>query len=224
MLISQDRTGRTPIISYINSGATLTEQQREQQQTCSAVILAFPPTIRALEEAKIDLTISERSVFDHVRVNNYWAGAVYTDLSHGVSMTAQTESPMLPPEAVGQPVTILKLQDKSDITTIGSWAALNSNISSTEAYDTLLHTLRSVSHGPLVASKMYKPVGDGHVVSFSKVDYFPHFASPQLTGGLYAKFLAIQGGNQTYWASGLNMFELVEYAIRAGQDVVDSYL
>jgi hypothetical protein len=33
----------------------------------------------------------------------------------------------------------------------------------------------------------------------------------------------LQGCKNTYWASGLNGMELVEWAIKAGQDVVESY-
>lgn len=111
-------------------------------------------------------------------------------------MTARSESPILPPEAVGKPVTILKLQNKSDITTIGTWAALDSNVSSTEAYRNMLHTLTRVSHGPVISGRGHESPSDGHVVSFSKMEYFPHFASPQLAQAMYDKFLAIQGSNQ----------------------------
>jgi hypothetical protein len=42
----------------------------------------------------------------------------------------------------------------------------------------------------------------------------------QLDYGFYA---TLQGNKNTYYASGLNDFETVEFAIHAGQDVVDSY-
>jgi hypothetical protein len=54
--------------------------------------------------------------------------------------------------------------------------------------------------------------------------YFPHFDRRELERGFYAKFNALQGQNNTYYASGLNGFEIVEFAIRAGRDVVDTFL
>ncbi|KAJ7716409.1 hypothetical protein B0H14DRAFT_2643845 [Mycena olivaceomarginata] len=48
-------------------------------------------------------------------------------------------------------------------------------------------------------------------------------SQPQLEAGYYAKFNALQGEKNTYYASGLNGFETVEYAIRAGIDVAETY-
>ena len=50
-----------------------------------------------------------------------------------------------------------------------------------------------------------------------------HICREQLEHGFYAGFNALQGHKNTYYVSGLNGFETVEFAIRAGQDVVDSY-
>lgn len=187
-------------------------------------MLAFPPTLPALTAAGLDLTEVEKTVFGGVSVNNYWSGAVRTDIPYGVTLTANSASPILPPDAAGQPIMVIKLQNVSDVTTVGSWGALSGKVSTAEAYNLLKQTLSSINRDPKEPRQQFKLVDDDDVVSFAKMEYFPHFDSAQLKDGLYDKFLAIQGSNKTYWVSGLNMFELVEYAIRAGQDVVDSYL
>jgi len=66
-------------------------------------------------------------------------------------------------------------------------------------------------------------IDNGDVLAFVKHDYFPHFDPEQLAAGWYGKFNALQGQQKTYYASGLNMFETVEGALRAGYDVVDSF-
>lgn len=68
-----------------------------------------------------------------------------------------------------------------------------------------------------------RDINGGDVLAFQKHDYFPHFDPEQLAAGFYDKFNALQGQQHTYYASGLNMFETVEFAIRAGYDVADSY-
>lgn len=68
-----------------------------------------------------------------------------------------------------------------------------------------------------------KPVTDRDVLGFQQNDYFPHFDSEQLRQGWYDKFNALQGKQKTFYASGLNGFETVEFALRAGLDIVDSY-
>lgn len=62
-------------------------------------------------------------------------------------------------------------------------------------------------------------VSDGDVLAFQDNEYFPHYDSKQLREGYYELFEGLQGQSGTYYASGFNMFELVEYALRAGQDV-----
>lgn len=66
-------------------------------------------------------------------------------------------------------------------------------------------------------------VDGGDVLAFVAHDYFPHYDSDQLAAGIYGLFNSLQGQRHTYYASGLNMFETVEFAVRAGYDIVDSY-
>lgn len=67
------------------------------------------------------------------------------------------------------------------------------------------------------------PVTDEDVLAFQENEYFPHYDPKQLREGYYELFERLQGQQKTYYASGFNMFELVEYAIRAGQDVARTY-
>ena len=60
-------------------------------------------------------------------------------------------------------------------------------------------------------------------MDFRAWDYFPHFDKDQLDNGYYEKFNSLQGYMGTYYASGLNGFETVEFAVRAGKDVANSY-
>lgn len=66
-------------------------------------------------------------------------------------------------------------------------------------------------------------VRDEDIRAFRKWDYFPHFDGAALRGGAYGAFNELQGCEDTYWVSGLNGMETVEWAIRGAQDVVASY-
>ena len=61
------------------------------------------------------------------------------------------------------------------------------------------------------------------VLGFVKTDYFPHFDVEQLKNGWYTKYNALQGKQKTYYTSGLNGFETVEFVIRSANDLVDSF-
>ena len=65
---------------------------------------------------------------------------------------------------------------------------------------------------------------DRDVLGLQKTEYFSHFDSKELKGGAYAMVEKLQGKQNTYFASSLAGFELVEHAVRAGIDVVESYL
>lgn len=66
-------------------------------------------------------------------------------------------------------------------------------------------------------------VTNAGIRAFKKWDYFPHYVTAQLKGKWCDKLNALQGQKNTCWASGLNGFESVEWAVRAGLDVADSY-
>jgi hypothetical protein len=61
-----------------------------------------------------------------------------------------------------------------------------------------------------------QPITEADVRDIREWDYFPHVDREQLEHGFYAKFDALHGHKNTYYASGLNGFETVEFAICAG--------
>ena len=91
------------------------------------------------------------------------------------------------------------------------------------ARDLLNTTLSLINKDPRNATTPAEPLDSSDIRAFRKWDYFPHFDSQPLKDGAYAKLNRLQGCNKSFWASGLNGMEIVEWAIRAGQDVVDTY-
>jgi len=117
----------------------------------------------------------------------------------------------------------LKLFNTSDIATTFSWGPYRGNETRAEAKTLLKTTLSKINKDPRDPSALPEPVTNRDILEFRKNDYFPHFDSAQLAGGWYAKFNALQGKKGTYYASGLNGFETIEFAVRAGADIVDSF-
>lgn len=219
-LILEDRSGSQPIVKYRNKNA---RYSRECQQKCSSVIIAFPPTLENLKKTGLDLTRSETEVFAAVGVNNYFSAAVKLNVPYGVSFIAASSSPSVPPPNVGEPVALLPLNPASQIATSWSWGPYRQFESKEEARELLKTTLSKINKDPRNVTAMSVPVSEIDIRAFRKWDYFPHFDSPELKNDWYGKFNALQGKEETFWASGLNGMELVEWAIRAGQDVVNSY-
>ncbi|OCK99957.1 FAD/NAD(P)-binding domain-containing protein [Cenococcum geophilum 1.58] len=215
-----DRSGSQPIVKYRNKNV---RYSRECQQKCSSVIIAFPPTLENLKKTGLDLTRSETEVFAAVGVNNYFSAAVKLNIPYGVSFIAASSSPSIPPPNVGEPVALLLLNPASQIATSWSWGPYRQFESKEEARELLKTTLSKINKDPRNVTAMSVPVSEIDIRAFRKWDYFPHFDSPELKNDWYGKFNALQGKEKTFWASGLNGMELVEWAIRAGQDVVNSY-
>lgn len=237
MQYNVDRSGSSPVVSYIANGSTSTTTQ-----SCSQLVLAFPPIISALEAANLDITTNEAFVFSPVGIIQYWSGAVRvvtpdfpfagflrdTLLSSIEKVLGLNFAPFfeyLPglPEAAGEPVAFLRLFNQSDIATTYSWGKYRSTQTLAQAKTILKQTLSKVNKDPRVFNAQPVPVTDSDVMDFRQWDYFPHFDTAQLNQGYYAKFNALQGQKNTYYASGLNGFETVEFAVRAGIDIVDSY-
>ncbi|KAI0686941.1 FAD/NAD-P-binding domain-containing protein [Cytidiella melzeri] len=203
-----DRTGHTPVVTYtVRPGIRAT-------QKCSDVVLAFPPTLENLAAIDMPLSSSEKSVFSKVGITAYWSSATVTQIDHPFFFQQH------PPEPLGAPVGFLRLFDGSPITTTYSWGPAGSTMSIEEAKELLASTLTRVQTGAGIA---HPTVTVRDVKAIRKWDYFPHFASSDLAGGIYASYNALQGQRHTYYSSGLNGFETVEFAIRAGKDLVASY-
>ena len=221
-------------------------QHGPSTQNCQKLVLAFPPVIHALNAANLDLDQKEAAIFSPVGIIKYWSGAVRVDTPYGdafsgflnknfleiVSMviggsgsnaTFREYLPWLP-KAAGEPVAFIRIFPQSDIATTWSWGKYRSDQTLGEAKSLLKEVISKLNKDPQDASAKPKPITDADVKDFRQWDYFPHFDGQELDHGFYAKFNALQGHKNTYYASALNGFETVEFAIRAGQDVVDSYM
>ncbi|RGP64263.1 FAD nadp-binding domain-containing [Fusarium sporotrichioides] len=211
--------GSQPSIKYRSTKGRYTKTQH-----CSDIIIAFPPTYQALKESGLVLSAAERTLFTQVGVNSYFSSAVRMDkLGDNLTVSQELPDPLTPFKAEGQPVYIVPLHPESRI--ISVYSADNPEHPSVPRVKGLL--IRDLS-------KINKDLEDAHAVStkinaadiraFSgEIDYFPHLGSEALAGGWYKKFNILQGKDHTYFTSGLNSFELVEYTIRAARDLVATH-
>jgi hypothetical protein len=212
-----DRSGENPVVKYTDGKAT-----EWRKQECDSIIFAFPPSIENLERAGLDITEEEQAVFGNVSTIQYYSSAVEFNLPFGVSYIANSSSPALPPPNDGEPVAVLRLDERSNISVAWSWGPYEFQTEDA-ARRLLIESLSDINKDPRNATEKPEPVTDSDVKAFKKWDYFPHFDSQPLKDGAYDKFNRLQGHKKSYWASGLNGMELVEWAVRGAQDVVDSH-
>ncbi|KAK0126470.1 hypothetical protein ONS95_008067 [Cadophora gregata] len=215
-----DRSGPFPKVSYHQGRKDKrTTRSRTENQLCSSIILAFPPTIAALQAANLKPTAEEVSVFSPLRLTSYFSGAVRLKTPRNLTFSAASP-PTVPVPATGAPVSLLHLFNTSDIATTWSWG---NGTSTAVARQLLKETLSRINKDPTDPNAVAKPVTDKDILGFQPNDYFPHFDPAELAGGWYDKFNKLQGVKKTYFASGLNGFETVEFAIRAGSEIVHTF-
>jgi hypothetical protein len=190
-------------------------------QKCSALIFAFPPTLTNLERAGLDLVEQENAVFKDVDQNNYFSSAVELALPFGVSYIANSSNPSVPPPADGEPVAVLRLSERSNVSTSWSWGT--DEVANKTAFDLLNSTMSDLNRDPRNNTAHGEALAPSNIRAFRQWDYFPHFNTQPLKDGAYGKLLKLQGCRRSYWASGLQGMEIVEWAVRAGADVVDNY-
>lgn len=219
-IVGINRSGSQPIIKFAGSGY---KRHAQNEQTCASVILAFPPTLENLKNAGFDMTAAESAVFTAVGVNNYYSAAVNFRLPYNVSYIGSSVTPAVPPPNEGEPVALLDLQPNSRIATSWSWGPYRQFQSEADARNLLQTTLSKINKDPRDMTAMSVAVTNQDIRAFRKWDYFPRFDGPDLKNDAYAKYNALQGQKKTYYASGLNGMETVEWAIRGAQDVATSY-
>lgn len=144
-------------------------------------------------------------------------------IPHAMTFGAASPHPMLPVNPTGEPVVAVKLHKDLEIAITSSWGPYRGNLTKAEAYNRLKSTLSKLNRDPRDNTSVAVPITDEDILAFQENDYFPHFDEHELAMGYYEKFERLQGQGKTYYASGLNMMELVEYAIRAGQDIVRTH-
>lgn len=206
-------------------------------------MLAFPPVIHALQAANLDITKNETSIFSPVGIIKYWSGAVRVATPDGIPFAGflrQTfiglidqllKHDLVPfadfipwlPEAAGEPVAFLRLFNQSKIATTYSWGKYKSNQTLADAKTLLIQTISRINKDPRNTTATPIPISADDVMDFREWDYFPHYDKAQLDQGYYARLNTLQGVDNTYYVSGLNGFETVEFAIRAGIDIVDNH-
>ncbi len=202
-----DRGSHRPIITYTSSGAT-------GIQSCSDVVLAFAPTLENLHPIDMTMSRDENDVFSRVNVTSYWSSATLTKITYP-SLYQQ-----VPPRPLGEPVGLLRVSNNSNITTTYSWGAKRSSLTTADVTQLLANALTLIQAGQGIRNP---EVALSDVKAIRKWDYFPHFNTADLADGIYARYNALQGKQHTYYSSGLNGFETVEFAIRAGKDLVQSF-
>lgn len=217
-----DRTGKHPIIKYTAPKPNSTFY-RWGKQECSSLIFAFPPNIENIERAGLDLTEEEYNLFSKVDTNNYYSSATELALPFGVSYVAQSINSSVPPPNLGEPVAVLRFSPQSNISTSWSWGPTGVFQPESTARSLLETTLSKINKDPRNVSASTVPLAKGDIRAFRKWDYFPHFGSQALQNGAYKALNKIQGCNKSFWASGLSGMELVEWAVRGGQEVVEAY-
>jgi len=236
-----DRSGGFPVIIYNDPS-----QPAPAAQNCSKLVLPFPPVMHALQAANLDISDDENTVFGPVGINKYWSGAVsvttpFADVFagflqetffaiidkflDGLGFNNVTFAEFIPwlPKPAGQPVAWIRLFNASNIATTWSWGQYRSDQTLAEAKTLLEQVISKFNKDPADTNAQPVPITDADVKDFREWDYFPHYDQAQLDQGYYDKFNTLQGHKNTYYASGLNGFETVEFAIRAGTDVVNSY-
>lgn len=185
--------------------------------------MAFPPTLSSLQGAGLDLSEDELEVFSPVGTHSFYSGAVRLSTPHSMTFGAASAHPGLPPDATGDPVVFTKLHTDLDIAITSSWGPYRGVLTRDQAYMRLKNTLSAFNKDPRHDNVTAGAVSDDDILAFQDNEYFPHYDPQQLREGYYELFEALQGQQKTYYASGFNMFELVEYALRAGQDVAKRF-
>jgi hypothetical protein len=128
------------------------------------------------------------------------------------------------PKGAGEPVAYLRIFNKSNIATTWSWGKYKSDQTLAAAKSLQKEVISKFNKDPEDPNAKPIPITDADVRDFREWDYFLHFDWRELERGFYAKFNTLQGHKNTYYVSGLNGFETVEFAIRAGRGGVDTFL
>ncbi|KAE9385815.1 hypothetical protein BT96DRAFT_1006704 [Gymnopus androsaceus JB14] len=198
-----DRSGEYPVVTYNTKG------NEAHTQTCSRLVLAFPPTLRALTAAGLDFTPQERKVFLNVGVEAY-----------------------CPPVPDSGPIALLRYFNDSPISTTWSFGPSPYNETSSDTdeqvMELLVQTANSlgvgIAHNEVGNITTPISVTEGDVKLFTRQDYFPHALTNALNAGFYESYNALQGQKNTYWTSGLNRFEDIESVIISAKDLVDNVI
>ena len=190
-------------------------------QFCSEVVVAFTPTISGLKAAGLHVSKEEKDLFGQVGTNNYYSSAVRAkQFPSGISLWGAKPNPLTPVEPEGQPVYFKNLQPGSDVVSGWSWDKYRKKTDKKSSRKKLLDTLSMFNKDPRDVNMESMEVMSDDILAFERVmDYFPHLDTDVLKSGWYERFNALQGKQHTYYATTLSGFEMIEFAVRAGQDM-----
>ncbi|KAF9766569.1 hypothetical protein IL306_001010 [Fusarium sp. DS 682] len=217
--IERINRSRQPSIRYHG-----TNGRHTKTQLCSDIIIAFPPTSQALKSSGLVLSAAEKTLFAQVGVNGYFSSAVRMNkLGDNLTVSQELPNPLDPFKPEGQPVYLTPLHPESNIVNVYS-ADDPAHPSVTRVKKHLIHDLSKINKDLGNAYAVSTKLGTADIRAFSgQIDYFPHLGPEALADGWYEKFNHLQGKDNTYFISGLNSFELVEYTIRAARDLVATH-
>ncbi|KAL2820942.1 hypothetical protein BDW59DRAFT_164349 [Aspergillus cavernicola] len=221
-ILSIDRPGDNVTIHY--GFHPQSEQSRGglSLQTCSDVIMAFPPTTRALQHAGLELSSDESTVFSAVETSNYFAGAIRLNIPPMSSFKVASISPTVSADIAGEPVLAQGMYSNSSVSITYSLAASGQHTNQVKKI--ALETLSRINTDPQEAGEIPIPVTLADIEDFRHYPgYFPHFNLTRLQEGWYEKFTSLQGSDRTYYTSGLNRVEHVEFVIQAARDLVEGH-
>lgn len=161
-----------------------------------------------------------------MKIHNYFSSAVQMDnLPEDISFWPKKPDPLTPVDSQGQPVYFQILQPGSGVANVWSWDRDGVDPDPEKVRGRLVETLGKFNKDPSEEGAESSPVTEEDIIGWSGVvDYFPHLDSVALEAGWYDRFNEMQGRSRTYYASGLNGFEIVEFPLRAGKDIAESYL
>jgi hypothetical protein len=193
-------------------------------QSCSEVVVAFTPTVSALKTAGFQLSKKEKELFELVGTDNYYSSAVRAkQFPNGISLWGAKPNALTPVEPEGQPVYFKNLMEGSDVVSGWSWDKYRKTPDEKKSKKQLLDTLSKFNKDPREVNMESMQVSEKDILAFMRViDYFPHLDPDALKAGWYKRFNALQGKQGTYYATTLSGFEMIEFAVRAGQEIGNS--
>ncbi|KAJ3752611.1 FAD/NAD-P-binding domain-containing protein [Lentinula raphanica] len=218
-----DRSGENPVVTYESAGSA-----PNRIQTCSSLVLAFPPTLSGLTAAGLDFTATEQSLFANIEVSAYWATAFnMSELPYPYAFVKE------PPTPDYGPLVVLRYFEESPIATAYSYGPTPYNESTSDSDAQVLQLLiqaandlgRGIADNSVGGTTTAITLTQDDIKLSTRRDYFHRGQSPcHLNSSFYEKYNELQGKKNTFWTSGLNRFENVESVILAAKDLVENVM
>jgi hypothetical protein len=204
-----DRGDKGAKITYSTKSGSKTQQ-------CSSVILAFPPLYNQISNIIHDLSADEKDILKQVKIHKYATIANYaTEMKYFAYLPLLP--PPFPPKLDGGRPCLISNHTRGAAVSY-HWTKGNFDVGPTDEELSLYQ-----SENDKIIPKLF-PSNDTKTNIYVKGwDYFPHVTTKSLQDGFYEKFNSIQGEGNIYYATPLLGFELIEYSIRSGEYIADSF-